>query len=158
VALVDLFWGRPRVRCRHYALLTDGGIEQFILEDADSIAFVDPELQSKLATALSRLATRRSDGRRRLSLESRGTGRAGRRAVCERTGRAGRPEPLFTVWYHAAILSNCPVRRTKWANFAGLIGRDTGARLRVRGNIVHRILLSQAAANSSASGLPYSAH
>src|SRR3984893_11478581 len=48
-------------------LLTDGGIEQFILEDADSIAFVDPELQSKVATALSRLATRRSDGRRRPS-------------------------------------------------------------------------------------------
>jgi len=29
-------------------LLTDGGIEQFILEDADSIAFVDPELQKRL--------------------------------------------------------------------------------------------------------------
>src|ERR1700694_3086244 len=29
-------------------LLTDAGIEQFILEDADSIAFVDPELQKKV--------------------------------------------------------------------------------------------------------------
>src|ERR1700736_6912712 len=55
-------------------LLTDGGIEQFILEDADSIAFVDPELQEKVAAALSRLAAHRSDGRRRLTLESRGTG------------------------------------------------------------------------------------
>ncbi len=53
-------------------LLTDGGIEQFISEDADSIAFVDPELQSKVAAALSRLASHRSDGR--LSLESGGTG------------------------------------------------------------------------------------
>jgi hypothetical protein len=55
-------------------LLTDAGIEQFILEDADSIAFVDPELQKKVAAALSRLAAHRSDGRRRLTLESRGTG------------------------------------------------------------------------------------
>ena len=55
-------------------LLTDAGIEQFILEDADSIAFVDPELQKKVAAALSRLAAYRSDGRRRLTLESHGTG------------------------------------------------------------------------------------
>ena len=55
-------------------LLTDAGIEQFLLEDADSIAFVDPDLQKKVAAALSRLAAHRSDGRRRLTLESRGTG------------------------------------------------------------------------------------
>src|SRR5712692_1298163 len=55
-------------------LLTDSGIEQFILEDADSVVFVDPELQKKVAAALSRLASHRSDGRRRLTLESRGTG------------------------------------------------------------------------------------
>lgn len=40
----------------------------------DSIAFVDPELQKNVAAALSRLASHRSDGRRRLTLESRGTG------------------------------------------------------------------------------------
>src|SRR6266478_7877798 len=55
-------------------LLTDGGIEQFILEDADSVAFVDPELQKKVVSALSRLAAHRSDGRRRLTLETRATG------------------------------------------------------------------------------------
>jgi len=55
-------------------LLTDGGIEQFILEDADSVAFVDPELQKKVVSALSRLTAHRSDGRRRLTLESRGPG------------------------------------------------------------------------------------
>ena len=56
-------------------LLTDSGIEQFILEDVDSVAFVDPELQKNVAAALSRLASHRSDGRRRLTLESRGAGR-----------------------------------------------------------------------------------
>ena len=43
-------------------LLTDSGVEQFILEDADSVVFVDPELQKKVAAALSRLAlTARTD-------------------------------------------------------------------------------------------------
>src|SRR6185369_10578170 len=31
---------------------------------------------------------------------------------------------------HSAILSNCPVRSTKWANFAGLTGWVSGAILR----------------------------
>jgi len=56
-------------------LVTDAGIEQFVLEDADSIAFVDPELQKKVATALSRLSSHRSDGRRQLTLESHGLGK-----------------------------------------------------------------------------------
>src|SRR6202022_2722288 len=45
-------------------LLTDSGIEQFILEDVDSVAFVDPELQRKVAAALSRLASHCSAARR----------------------------------------------------------------------------------------------
>src|SRR4051794_2662444 len=35
-----------------------------------------------------------------------------------------------TVLYHSAILSNWPVRRTKWAYLAGLIGCVAGARWR----------------------------
>ena len=37
---------------------------------------------------------------------------------------------LSSVWYHSAILSSCPVRSTKCANLAGLIGCVTGASLR----------------------------
>src|SRR5437762_12378435 len=36
-----------------------------------------------------------------------------------------------TVLYHSAILSNWPVRRTKWAYLAGLIGCVAGARWRI---------------------------
>jgi hypothetical protein len=56
-------------------LVTDAGVEQVILEDANGIAFTDPELQKKVVTALSRLAAYRSDGRRRLTLESHGSGK-----------------------------------------------------------------------------------
>jgi len=51
-------------------LVTGSGIQQFILQDADSIEFADPELDKKVRTALSRLETYRSDGRRRLAIES----------------------------------------------------------------------------------------
>jgi len=56
-------------------VVTDAGIEQVVLEDAGSIAFTDPELQKKVTTALSRLAAYRADGRRRLTLESHGSGK-----------------------------------------------------------------------------------
>jgi hypothetical protein len=56
------------------SLLTSAGVEQFILEDADSIAFVDPQLQQQVATALSRLAAYRGKGLRHLVLESRSQG------------------------------------------------------------------------------------
>ena len=35
------------------------------------------------------------------------------------------------VRYHSIIRSNCPVRSTKWANFAGLIGAAAGSRVRI---------------------------
>ena len=56
-------------------LVTDAGIEQVILEDAGSIAFADPELHKKVATALSQLASHRSADRRRLAIESHGSGK-----------------------------------------------------------------------------------
>jgi len=36
-----------------------------------------------------------------------------------------------TVLYHSAILSNWPVRKTKWANLAGLTGCVAGLRWRI---------------------------
>jgi len=56
-------------------LVTDAGIEQVILEDAGSIAFADPEFHKKVATALSQLASHRSADRRRLAIESHGSGK-----------------------------------------------------------------------------------
>jgi hypothetical protein len=56
-------------------LVTDAGIEQVILEDAGAVAFADPELQKKVVTALSRLASYRADGRRRLVIASHGSGK-----------------------------------------------------------------------------------
>jgi hypothetical protein len=48
-------------------LLTDAGIEQFILEDANSLAFIDPELQKKVAAASLAPGAAASASRQRLS-------------------------------------------------------------------------------------------
>ena len=111
-------------------LLTDSGIEQFILEDADSIAFVDPELQKNVAAALSRLASHRSDGRRRLTLESRGTG--------SRSIRVGYVVgvPLWKASYRLSLPGDPKADRARlqgWAileNFSGQAWHDVSLTLR----------------------------
>src|SRR5271169_1504791 len=110
-------------------LLTGSGIEQFILEDADSIAFVDPELQKNVAAALSRLASHRSDGRRRLTLESRGTG--------ERKIRVGYVVgvPLWKASYRLSLSADPQADHARlqgWAileNFSGQAWHDVSLTL-----------------------------
>jgi hypothetical protein len=55
-------------------VLTEAGLQQAVLQDAESIAFVDPQLQGQVNAALSRIAAYRGTGRRHLTLEGRGTG------------------------------------------------------------------------------------
>ena len=64
----------PPLRQTRVTVLTDAGLQQFTLQDAESIAFADPELQKKIATALTRLAAYRGEARRHLSLTTRGAG------------------------------------------------------------------------------------
>ncbi len=110
-------------------LLTNAGIEQFILEDADSVAFVDPELQKKVVSALSRLAAHRSDGRRRLTLETRGTG--------SRSIRVGYVVgvPLWKASYRLSLPGDSKADRARlqgWAileNFSGQAWHDVSLTL-----------------------------
>ncbi|HEV2336352.1 MAG TPA: DUF4139 domain-containing protein [Stellaceae bacterium] len=56
------------------SVMTDAGLQQFVLQDADAIAFADPALQRQVDTALSRIAAYRATGRRQLTLTVHGTG------------------------------------------------------------------------------------
>jgi len=60
---------RPRV-----SVMTEQGLQQFPLHDADAINFADPKLQAQVATALERIAAYRDTGRRRLTLQLHGNG------------------------------------------------------------------------------------
>ena len=55
------------------SLMTATGLQQFVLEDADAVGFVDPDLQAKLADALAAIARQRDGGRRVLTLQTHGT-------------------------------------------------------------------------------------
>ena len=56
------------------SVLTSEGLQQFILEDAESVRFSDPDLQAKVDKALAEIATHRAKDRRAITLSARGTG------------------------------------------------------------------------------------
>ena len=102
-------------------LLTDAGIEQFVLQDAVSVAFVDPDLQKKVGDALSRLASHRSDRRRQLTLETRGAG--------QRNIRVGYVVgvPLWKASYRLSLPAEPQTDRARmqgWAILENFSGQD----------------------------------
>lgn len=57
------------------SLMTDEGLLQFILEDAEALQFVDTELQAQVETGLAAIATHRARDRRVLEIAAKGQGR-----------------------------------------------------------------------------------
>jgi hypothetical protein len=57
------------------SVLTGAGLQQFMLEEADAVSFVDAELRSKVEKALTDTAAYRAKGRRRIMLSTLGSGR-----------------------------------------------------------------------------------
>ena len=56
------------------SVLSADGLQQFILEDADSVRFVDTDLQAKVDQALAEIASHRAKDRRAIALTTRGNG------------------------------------------------------------------------------------
>ena len=115
--------GATETRSR-VSVMTDAGLQQFVLQEVDAIQFADPQLQRQVDTALSRIATYRSGGRRQLDLSTRGTGR--------RTVRVGYVVgmPLWKASYRLSLPSD-PLAQTArlqgWAvleNFSGRAWQD----------------------------------
>jgi len=57
------------------SVMTDAGLQNFVLQEVDAIAFVDPELQRQVNTALTRIAAYRASSRRQLTLHTNGVGK-----------------------------------------------------------------------------------
>jgi hypothetical protein len=64
---------RATTKRTRVSLLTSSGLQQFILEDIDSVSFVDPALQAKVDKALSEISLHRAKDRRQIVLASKGT-------------------------------------------------------------------------------------
>ena len=106
------------------SVMTDAGLQQFVLQDADAIAFADPALQRQVDTALSRIAAYRATGRRQLTLTVHGAG--------ARNVRVGYvvAMPLWKASYRLSLPADAHAETARlqgWAvleNFSGRAWQD----------------------------------
>lgn len=102
-------------------IVTDAGLQQFILEQANAIAFADPELQRQIDDALRATARHRAQDRRQLTVVSRGAGK--------RTVRVGyvTAAPLWKASYRLILSADDKSREALlqgWAVLENFSGRD----------------------------------
>jgi hypothetical protein len=101
------------------SVLTSEGLQQFILEDADSVRFVDAELQAKVDQALAEIASHRAKDRRAITLTTRGTG--------TRTLRVGyvTAAPLWKGTYRLSLPAEGATAHLQgWAVLENMSGED----------------------------------
>jgi hypothetical protein len=67
--------GKATVRRTRVTLLTDRGLQQFILEDAENLQFADAGLRDKVGQALAAIQSNRAKEARTLELSARGQGK-----------------------------------------------------------------------------------
>src|SRR5262245_50132951 len=67
--------GKSTIRRTRVTLLTDRGLQQFILEDAENLQFTDPALRDKIGQALAAIQTNRAKEARTIDLSTRGQGK-----------------------------------------------------------------------------------
>ncbi|MBS0540925.1 MAG: DUF4139 domain-containing protein [Proteobacteria bacterium] len=102
-------------------LLTDTGLQQFVLEDAENLQFADPALREKVAKALSAVQANRAADSRTLELTTKGQGkRAVRVAYIVSV-------PVWKASYRMTLpaAANAPKAALQgWATIENLSGQD----------------------------------
>ena len=102
------------------ALASDGVVTTMILEDAESVRFLDPELRADLDTALASLLMQKDRGRRTLLVHARGAG--------EREVRVGFvvAVPVWKSTYRLTISTDQAARTARLVGLA-LVENQSGA-------------------------------
>lgn len=102
-------------------LLTDQGLQQFVLEDAENLQFADPALREKVAKALSAIQSNRAADARSLELSTRGQGkRAVRVAYIVSV-------PVWKASYRMTLPADAAAPKAAlqgWATIENLSGQD----------------------------------
>jgi hypothetical protein len=102
------------------SVMTAEGLQTFIFEEAESIIFTDPELQSQIDSALAAISEHRTRGRRTLQVVSRGKGR--------RTIRVGYvvAAPLWKASYRLTLTDRASGKSQLqgWAVIENMSGRN----------------------------------
>lgn len=102
-------------------LMTDQGLQQFVLEEAESLQFTDPALRDKVGQALLALQSNRAKDARTLELSVRGDGK--------RTVRVAYivAVPVWKASYRLTLPPDAGTPRSNlqgWATLENLSGRD----------------------------------
>jgi len=118
VALND---GKASTERTRVTLLTDRGLQQFILEDAENLQFTDAALREKVGNALLAIQTNRAKDARTLELSARGQG--------QRTVRVAYivEVPVWKASYRLTLGADPAAARSAlqgWATVENLSGQD----------------------------------
>ncbi len=116
---VTLGDGKSTTRRTRVTLLTDRGLQQFILEDAENLQFADPVLREKVGQALMAIQGNRAREARTLELSARGQGR--------RTVRVAYivEAPVWKASYRLTLIDAGPRSALQgWATIENLSGQD----------------------------------
>jgi hypothetical protein len=113
--------GRPAGKQTRVTLLTDRGLQQFVLEEAEDLQFADPALRDQLGQALQAIQASRTKGTRTLDLSVGGEGK--------RTVRVAYivAVPVWKASYRLTLPPDAGTPRATlqaWATFENLSGRD----------------------------------
>ncbi len=112
--------GNSTTQRTRVTLLTDQGLQQFVLEDAENLQFADPALRDKVSNALSAIQANRADART-LELLTRGQGkRAVRVAYIVSV-------PVWKASYRMTLPSDAAAPKAAlqgWATIENLSGQD----------------------------------
>jgi hypothetical protein len=118
---VTLNDGKATTTRTRVTLLTDRGLQQFILEDAENLQFADPALRDKVAQALLAIQANRAREARTLELATRGQGK--------RTVRVAYivEAPVWKASYRLTLPADPAAPRAAlqgWATVENMSGQD----------------------------------
>ncbi len=113
--------GKATTERTRVTLLTDRGLQQFILEDAENLQFADAALREKVGNALLAIQTNRARDARTLELSARGQG--------QRTVRVAYivEVPVWKASYRLTLPADPAAARSPlqgWATVENLSGQD----------------------------------
>ena len=113
--------GKSTTKRTRVTLLTDRGLQQFILEDAENLQFADAALRDKVGQALLAIQTNRAKDARTLELSARGQG--------QRTVRVAYivEVPVWKASYRLTLAADPAAARSAlqgWATIENLSGQD----------------------------------
>jgi hypothetical protein len=113
--------GKSAARHTRVTLLTDHGLQQFVLEEAENLQFTDPALRDKVGQALLALQANRTRDARTLDLSVRGDGKRNVRVAYIVA------VPVWKASYRLTLPPDAGTPRSSlqgWATLENLSGRD----------------------------------